>query len=151
SVRSNQLRGDHLIGDLSRIGWSVTSSGVTRDEPDRSDIVYGYEVAPNGTRQPLAWLGFIPEAAKRSYAELDESALDGALNYGLDLGEGGQAGTLRLGAAYRRVDRDAVSSSYNIRALGLSAAQRAMDPEDLFQGEYTEGSASNITLEPNSS
>src|SRR5690606_6874841 len=92
TVRSNQLRADHQLGGRSRLDWAVTSSGVTRDEPDRSDIAYGYEFAPTGERLPLAWLGFIPEAAKRTYSELDEHALDGELNYAHDFGESGQAG-----------------------------------------------------------
>ena len=150
SIRSNQVRAEHQLTTRNRVDWSLTSSGVTRDEPDRSDIAYGYEFAATGERLPLAWLGFLSGAAKRSYAELDESALDGSLNYGLDLGEGGQRGTLKLGGAYRRVERDAISSSYNIRALGLGPEERALEPEEIFNGAYTSGSEANLTLEPNS-
>src|SRR5690606_21935517 len=107
SIRSNQLRAEHQLGDRSGLDWSLTSSGVTRDEPDRSDLAYGYEFAPTGERLPLAWLGFSPEAAKRTFAELDENALDGSVNYRLDFGRGGQAGTMKVGVAYRRVWRDA--------------------------------------------
>lgn len=151
SIRSNQLRADHQLTDRQRLDWMITSSGVTRDEPDRSDIAYGYEFSPAGERLPLAWLGFIPEGAKRSYAELDEAALDAAVSYALDLGRGGQAGTLKLGASWRGVERDAVSTSYNIRALGLSPAQRALSPQEIFQGEYTAGSEARLTIEPNAS
>ncbi|HEX6068927.1 MAG TPA: TonB-dependent receptor [Longimicrobiaceae bacterium] len=151
SIRSNQLRAEHRLGAGQALDWSITSSAVTRDEPDRSDIAYGYEFAPTGERLPLAWLGFIPEAAKRTYAELDENALEGAVSYSLGLGTGGQVGTLKVGTAYRRVNRDATSSSYNIRALGLSAQERALDPGDIFLGAYTSGSAAKLTLEPNSS
>jgi hypothetical protein len=38
TVRSNQLRGEHLLGETNKLGWSVTSSAVTRDEPDRADL-----------------------------------------------------------------------------------------------------------------
>ena len=151
TIRSNQFRAEHQLGGRSRLDWSLTSSGVTRDEPDRSDLAYGYEFAANGERQPLAWLGFIPEAAKRTYSDLDENALDGAVNFGFDLGEGGRTGRLKTGIAYRRVDRDATSGSYNIRALGLSTAERAMEPHEIFGGAYTSGSAARLTLEPNSS
>lgn len=151
SIRSNQLRAEHRLGGRSQLDWSITSSGVTRDEPDRSDLAYGYEFAPTGERLPLAWLGFIPEAAKRTHSALDEQALDGAVNYSFDLGEGGQRGRIKAGAALRRVDRDAVSGSYNIRALGLSPAQRALEPHEIFGGEYTSGSTARLTLEPNSS
>src|SRR5690606_6129599 len=75
----------------------------------------------------------------------------GSVNYRLDFGRGGQAGTMKVGAAYRRVWRDATSASYNIRALGLSAEERALEPHEIFGGAYTSGSAERLTLEPNSS
>ena len=151
SIRSNQLRAEHQLGERQRLDWSLTSSGVTRDEPDRSDIAYGYEFAPTGERLPLAWLGFIPEGAKRSYAELDESAIDASLDYAVDLGRGGQRGTISVGGSYRHVERDAVSSSYNIRALGLTAEERALEPVEIYNGGYTSGSEARLTIEPNAS
>src|SRR5690606_31261651 len=66
TVRSNQLRGEHQVSDAQRLDWSVSSSGVRRVEPARADLAYGYELSPSGERLPLAWLGFIPEAAKRT-------------------------------------------------------------------------------------
>src|SRR5690606_39855707 len=35
TVRSNQLAGEHQLGERNRAEWSVTSSSVTRVEPDR--------------------------------------------------------------------------------------------------------------------
>jgi len=150
-VRSNQLRAEQQIGDAQKITASVSSSGVSRTEPDRSDLAYGYEFAPSGERLPLAWLGFIPEAAKRTSGELKEDALSGSLDYALTVGPGEQPYTVRVGGAYRQVDRDANSLSYNVRALGLSAADRAGTPEQIFDGAYTDGSTRKVTLEPNNS
>ena len=145
TVRSDQLSGEHQLGEKNRVTWSVTSSGVTRKQPDRSDLAYGYEFAPTGERLPLAWLGFIPEAAKRTSADLKENAFSGDLDYALTLGDA----TIKVGGAYRHTKRDARTASYNLRALGLNAAQRAATPDQLFDGQYTEGDQANITLEPN--
>lgn len=150
SVRSSQLRGEHQLSERNRIEWSFTSSGVTRSEPDRADLAYGYEIAPSGERLPLAWLGFIPEAARRTTSELRENAWSGDLGYALTLGAFERPATLSLGGAWRLTERDANSASYNLRAVGLDAAARAATPDELFYGEYTEGDATGIVLEPNS-
>src|SRR6185503_13556408 len=40
TVLSNQLRGDHALRGNQQVDWSLTHSAVTRDEPDRADLVY---------------------------------------------------------------------------------------------------------------
>jgi hypothetical protein len=150
-VRSNQIRAEQQIGERQRVTASVSSSGVSRIEPDRSDLAYGYEFAPTGERLPLAWLGFIPEAAKRTSGVLTEDALSGSLDFALTMGADEQPYTVRVGGAHRNVQRDANSVSYNLRALGLSAADRAASPQQIFEGAYTEGSSQKLTLEPNNS
>ncbi len=150
-VRSNQLQAEHQMGDPHKVTWSLTSSGVSRVEPDRADLAYGYELAPNGQRLPLAWLGFIPEAAKRTSGNLTEDVLSADLNYALSLGAAERLTTFKVGGAYRYTERDANSASYNLRALGLSAQERALSPEDLFYGAYTAGESARIALEPNAS
>ncbi|MEZ4585162.1 MAG: TonB-dependent receptor [Gemmatimonadales bacterium] len=149
TVRSNQLKAEHQLADRHRINWTVTNSAVSRVEPDRSDLAYGYEFAPTGERLPLAWLGFIPEAAKRTASDLDESAWNGTLAYTLTVGPQSQPTTIQVGGAYRRTTRDAQTASYNLRAIGLDATQRAATPDELFYGPYTEGNQARITLEPN--
>ncbi len=151
TVRSDQLRGEHRIGDRNRVTWSLTSSAVSRVEPDRADLAYGYETAPTGERLPLAWLGFIPEAAKRTSSDLHEAVYAGALDYALSVGRAERETTLKVGAAYRHTHRDSRTVSYNLRALGLSADQRAASPDQLFYGAFTEGDAAKIVLEPNAS
>ena len=151
SVLSSQLRGEHQLASSQRLDWSLTASRVGRAEPDRSDLAYGYEFAPTGERLPLAWLGFIPEAAKRTFADLAERGLEGSLNYTLRFDAAGDEGALKLGTALREVHRDATSSSYNLRAVGLTAEERALPPSEIFEGAFTSGSATNIALEPNAS
>lgn len=149
TVRSNQLRAEHQLNNHNRLAWSLTSSAVRRREPDRADLAYGYERAPTGERLPLAWLGFISEAAKRTSSDLTEDVWSGNADYSLTLGSGDRMSTLKLGTAYRDTKRDANSISYNLRAIGLSAAQRTGSPDEIFFGSYTQGSEARITLEPN--
>jgi TonB-dependent receptor len=149
TVRSNQLRGEHQVNDANRVTWSLTSSGVERIEPDRSDLAYGYEFAPTGERLPLAWLGFIPEAAKRTSGDLDETALSADMDYALSFGPSERQTTIKVGGAWRQVKRDAHTASYNLRALGLDAAQRAAAPEHLIDGAVPAGDNAKLTLEPN--
>ena len=150
TVRSNQLRGEHrLFGDHD-LDWSITSSAVTRSEPDRADLAYGYEFAPSGERLPLAWLGFIPGAARRTSSDLAENVLSGDASYAIAFGAATSPTTVRVGGAWRATERDANSLSYNLRAVGLGPEQRAAGPEELFYGEYTQGDATGIMLEPNS-
>ena len=149
TVRSHQLRGEHQLG-RSRVDWSLTDSRVSRTEPDRADLAYGRELAPSGQLLPLAWLGFISEAAKRTSSDLAEEVRSGDLSYGLTLGEGAGALSLKVGGGYRATTRDAFTASYNLRAQGLSPEQRVGSPEELFYGSFTEGSTARIALEPNS-
>lgn len=149
SVRSNQLRGEHVLPNGNNLDWSVTSSGVTRDEPDRSDLAYGYESSPSGGRLPFAWLGFLPAGAKRTFGRVRESAINTQANYAFGFGPASRDAKIKFGGAYRYTHRDADREAYNIRAIGLSAEQRAFPADQLFDGRYTEGSQSLLFLEPN--
>ena len=151
TVRSNQVHAVHLVNEHNKIEWSATSSGVSRSEPDRADIAYGLEFAPNGTRLPLSWLGWFPDGAKRTTSALTEDVLSADAGYTLTLGSSDRMSTIKVGGAYRHTQRDATSASYNLRALGLTPAQRAATPEDLFFGSFTDGASANLTIEPNSS
>ena len=150
TVRSNQLRGTHsLFGDGS-LEWSVANSRVTRDEPDRTDLLYGRETdVVNGGLFPLAWLGFIPAGARHTYATLDESSWDSQGGLAFSVGPASREGRIKIGGAYRHTHRDADAASYNLRSLRLSPAQRALPPEELFDGRYTQGSDSLLTVERN--
>ncbi len=149
TVRSNQLRAEHQLNDRNKVSWAVTSSGVSRIEPDRTSMAYGYEFAPTGERLPLAWLGFIPEAAKRTAADLTENSLSGRADYSLSLGAADRETTLKVGGSYRHTSRDSETNSYNLRAVGLTPEERAASPDQLFYGAFTDGDVRKITLEPN--
>ncbi len=139
SVRSNQLQGEHMLGANHLLDWSVTNSRVTRVEPDRSDLRYVASVDPaTGAFTRGEWFtGSF--AATKTFSDLEEAAWDGAANYRLFLGNGPNPVAVKFGAALRAVDRDANSQPYDVRSRDLSRAERAVAPEDLFNGAYANG------------
>ncbi len=139
SIRSNQLLGEHQLGERNRLDWSVTSSGVTRDEPDRSEIVYALDVDPaTGNRLPPAWYSISNEGAVRTFSELDESSLEGALNLRRVFGGAARQHQLRVGALVRTTDRDAGNTAYSLSAPTLTREQRELPPEQVFDGRFAQ-------------
>ncbi len=135
SIRSNQLIGEHQLGDRHRFDWSLTSAGVTREEPDRSEVLYTLDAT--GAAAP-AWFSAYTEGAVRTFAALDESSLEGAGNVRLLFGSPSQLHQLRVGALYRATDRDADNSSYGITASALATADRELAPEQIFDGRFAQ-------------
>jgi hypothetical protein len=141
SVRSNQLAAEHLLGERHFLDWSVTSSGVTRDEPDRSDLAY---TLTNG--QPDLWFG-APRSANRTFSTLDETGWNLTGNYRLLLGPVANPVTFKVGAAWRSTSRDADSRSYDIINSSLTPAERRAQAEDIFDGAYAR--SGRLFLQPN--
>ncbi|HEX2217944.1 MAG TPA: TonB-dependent receptor [Gemmatimonadales bacterium] len=140
TVRSHQLTGEHLLGDDHLVDWSLTGSRVDRYEPDRSDIAYITELDPvTGASRPTAWLG-APRSATRTFSDLDESSYEGQGNYRLFLGSSASPAVIKIGGAYRAVDRDVDSRSFDITNRGLSPADRQVAPEQIFAGPYAQDS-----------
>jgi hypothetical protein len=129
SVRSNQLRGEHGLG-RGKLEWTVTSSGVTRAEPDRSEWVLD---TSGGMRR---WYAISNEAAVRTFGDLDENSWEGGADYHLSLGRG-ERHRLSFGGMMRRTDRDAENTSYSISALGLPEDATALSPAEIFDGRFT--------------
>ena len=142
SVRFHQLRGDHLVGGSHRLTWSASASGVTRVEPDRSELLY-----TTGSGAP-AWLGD-NNAAIRTFGDLSETALEGSADWQWTFGKGSRAHRVKVGGLYRDTERDAEALSYSIFTPGLlTPEQLALAPEDLFDGRFTEGAAHFLELTP---
>ena len=133
TVRSNQLTGEHQLGERHRIDWSVTSSGVSRKEPDRSEFV---RVAGAPNEAPF-WLD-ASEAAVRTFGDLSESNLSTSGDYTLQLGAGGRQHSVKVGGLFRYTDRSAANRVYSIQSSSLSLEDRRLDPEALFGGQFTE-------------
>jgi outer membrane receptor for ferrienterochelin and colicin len=146
SVRSNEVAGEHLLGDRNFINWSVTSSGVNRDSPDRSDIGYTSIPDASGTLVPRTWVGQ-QRFATRTFSELQESSWDLAGNYRLTMGSSTLPVQLKLGGDYRDTDRDADTRAYDIINVQLDDAQRSVAPEEIFTDANAE--SGDFTLHAN--
>ena len=79
SVRSNQLALEQQIGAAQRLDVQLTSSAVSRREPDRSDIIY-LVVEDDVTGEPAgeAIVQNGEAAPRRTFADLDETNLNGS-------------------------------------------------------------------------
>jgi TonB-dependent receptor len=139
TVRSNQLLGEHALGGRHNIDWSVTSSGVTRNEPDRADLVY-VQNTQFGANQPFALYGGSDDGAKRSFSNVDERAWIASMNYALHAGPAGKEAVVKVGGQYRDTRRTAESRSYSIYA-DLPITQAAAPAEDLFRRYTTDTSS----------
>lgn len=147
AVRSNQLSGEHLLSQRSLVSWAVTSAGVSRNEPDRSDLGYLAEVDPaTGALTPTEWFGQA-RFATRTFSTLDEHSWDFGGNYRLSLGALEHPVTVKAGAAYRTVHRDADSRAYDIVNRTLTDADRRTAPEAIFTA--SNASASSFLLNAN--
>ena len=142
SVRSNQIGAEHQFGEQQRLDWALTSSGVTRDEPDRTEFVYVVEQGPNGT-DVLRWHNSSNAGAVRTFSALSEDNTEGRLNYQLNFAILGRQHFVKVGGLYRNTERDADTRAFAISASGLSNAVRELPPEQLFDGRLT-GSTDSV-------
>ena len=148
-VFSTQLKGEHEIADRHRLDWVGTYSGVNRNEPNRSEIVYSELVDPaTGESRGYGWFAGSPEGAVRTFGDLEENVLEGGLNYRLQLGGDDQPTYIKLGGNYRSTDRSAGSEVFSISAFGLTTAERQLEPEQIFDGRFTQPGENHLRLTP---
>lgn len=143
SMWSTQLTGEH---DRGRHGleWSVSGSGVTRSQPDRSEIAY--DLVPTSVSPAGRLWRFGGEGAVRTFSDLDESSGEGRANYRRDFGPIDRAVTLKFGALARGTFRNSKTQSYEISAPALNDTVRALPPEELFGGRFTAPDSSVLNL-----
>lgn len=139
TVRSNQLRGEHLLADRHSLTWSLTSSAVRRNEPDRSDLRYETDTS-GGALTPTAWFGQA-RSAVRTFSDLTEDAIETASALGLAFGAPDQPLRVKFGGTYRHTHRDADTRAFDIVNLSLSDAQRRTAPEQLLNAANARDSA----------
>jgi len=140
-VRSNQLQAEHQLSPSHRLDWSMTNSGVTRDEPDRSEFVTWLDPAV-----PVWFNDF--EGAVRSFGELREDGLEVSANYRWTLGTGLRSHELRMGGNYRQTDREATSLGYRIQSFFWSPTDERwqQSPEVFFDGRNAGPEDANFLL-----
>ena len=143
SVYSSQLEAYHQAGSRHFLDAAVTVSGVTRKEPDRSEVVY-----ESSTGTP-SWYGFSNEAAVRTFGDLAERSLEGTANWRFRLGQQARNRFLQAGVLYRTTHRDARNIAYSIALLRpLSESERTLAPEELFDGRLTSGDREMVHIVP---
>jgi outer membrane receptor protein involved in Fe transport len=136
SVRSNQVGAEHQFGERHRADWFLTSSAVTRDEPDRSEFISIVEPGSGG--ETLRWLSTGNGGAVRTFGALRESSNEARANYQFTFTGAGRAHSLKVGGLYRAVDRDASSYSFSISAPRATQAERELSPEQIFDGRFAD-------------
>jgi TonB-dependent receptor len=134
AVRSAQLVGEHQVGS-HRLDWSATASGVSRDEPDRSEFVQAIERDAGGA-DVLRWLSSGTGGAVRTFSTLRESAHEGRADYGWTFPAFGADHLLKVGALARTTTRNADSRAFSISAPTAPLAIRELGPEQLFDGRF---------------
>jgi outer membrane receptor for ferrienterochelin and colicin len=140
SVRSNQLLGEHLIAGRHTLAWAVTSSGVTRDEPDRSDLAYEADIdSATGAAVPRQWFGG-PRSGNRTFSSLAEQGWQGDLSWQWPVS---QAVTVKVGGQVRTTDREADTRSYDIVNYAQSDADLARPAEQVFDDTTKLGLVAN--------
>lgn len=147
-VLSTRLRGEHEAG-RHRLEWVGAVSRVHRDEPDRSEIVYGEMVDPaTGDARGFGWFAGSPEAAVRTFGELTEHAWEAGADYRFRLGDGPAPASIGVGTRFRATDRDAGSQVFSISAFGLTEADRMLPPEQIFDGRFAGPDDTHFRLTP---
>lgn len=147
SVRSNQVAAEHQFGEAHKVDWALTSSGVTRDEPDRTEFVYVVEPGPSGA-DVFRWHNSSNAGAVRTFSALTEDNMEGRANYQLNFGAFGRQHFVKVGGLYRETERDADTRAFAITASGLSDAVRELPPEQLFDGRLTSPTDSGLHIIP---
>ncbi|HEX8848654.1 MAG TPA: TonB-dependent receptor [Gemmatimonadaceae bacterium] len=145
SMYSSQLAGEHDLGPR-RLEWAVTASGMTRDQPDRSELVYQHDVDSTGRPVRLWWS--TDEGAVRTYGTLDERSYEGRADYRLEFGTPERPWMVKVGGLGRTTSRGADTRAYQIVSGSISNEDRALQPEVLFGGRFTTQGSSVLNITP---
>jgi hypothetical protein len=133
SVRSSQLLLQSDLTGRQKLEFALTTSGVTRTEPDRSEFVQAIFSDPStGAAQAPQWFSNSNEGAVRTFSDLQESSYEARGHWRLQFGEPGRITALKVGGLGRYGRRDSENTSYSINASGLSQADRELPAEQIF-------------------
>jgi TonB-dependent receptor len=145
AVRSTQLVGEHQFG-AQRFDWTVTASGVRRNEPDRSEFVQSIEQETPGGPELLRWWNTGNGGAVRTFSTLHEQSREANGNYQFSFSALSRDHLLKVGALGRRTTRAADTRAYSISAPGAPMQVRELSAEHLFDGRYTGPSDSVFSI-----
>ncbi len=145
SVRSNQLRVERMFTDKHALTFSLTSSAVKRDEPDRTETDYVRETDPvTNTLLPYALNVGSLDGARKTFSFLSENNISSNVDY--------TRGILKVGYALRSTNRTADNFAYSINNSGGTLIDRRLleqSPEQIFSGELTEPNANYFRIQLN--
>lgn len=145
SMWSTQLAGEHDMGRRG-LDWSVAASGVSRNQPDRSELVYELVPGTGTTPERLLWVNTLSEGAVRTFADLNEQAGEAKVSHRWELGSTMRPWTLKGGALGRFAHRDANAQSFGIFAPIMGDNVRSLPPEELFGGRFTAPDSSVLNI-----
>ena len=131
SVRTNQLLGNHLIGPRNYVTWQIATSGINRDEPDRSDIGYLARPGTDGSLEPYQWFGQT-RFATRTWSQLNQTSWDMGANWQHSFGSLNRPWIVKAGGGWRTASRDVDVRAYDMVNQGLGTEQLQQQPEDIF-------------------
>ncbi|MDX2192499.1 MAG: TonB-dependent receptor [Gemmatimonadales bacterium] len=140
-VRSNQLRGDHLLFGNHSVSWTATNTFTTRQEPDRSDLVY--RTTLNGQPVTPQWLANGQQAATRTFSGVREMVWDFGLSDRVTFRTAHGEGAIKVGGAFRGTERLADARAFDINNLRLNQAQLRQPGEQIFGSIPTAGPGAN--------
>ncbi len=146
AVRSAQVTGEHEMG-AHRLDWAVTSSGVRRDEPDRSEFVQSVSPGVNGG-EVLRWVSTGNGGAVRTFSTLAERSLESKADYQWSFNAFGRDHSLKLGGLGRQTTRNADTRAYSISAPGAGDSVTLLDAEQIFDGRFFGSNDSVFTIGP---
>lgn len=145
-VQSLQLTGEHDFG-RQQFDWAGTASRVTRDEPDRSEFVQQISQDSLGN-ELLLWHNTSNGGAVRTFAKLNERSSEGKANYQLSFSAFGREHSIKVGGLARSTNRTSDTRAYAIEAPGASMAIRALPPEQIFDGRFSQPGDSVFDIAP---
>ncbi len=139
SMFSTQLGGEFQFGERHTLDVAGTLSGVTRDEPDRTEFVQAIEQAPSGGAKYL-WLNTGNGGSVRTFSSLDETNREARANYLFKFGSSAaRQHQLKGGVLARSTTRDAGTNAYSLSAALAPDSVRALSPEQIFDGRFSNG------------
>lgn len=144
SVWSSQLIAEREK-DKNRLKWSLTGSGVSRTQPDRSELVRQIVTDPSGAEKQL-WVNTLAEAAARTFADLREHSVESSMDFQHKFGDVASARSVKFGVLGRAVDREAATRAYGIYSFSMTDDVRALSPEILFGGQFTQPDSTVLSL-----
>ena len=145
-VQSLQLAGEHEFG-RNKVDWSGTASGVSRNEPDRSEFVQQISQDAQGN-ELLLWHNTSNGGAVRTFSTLNEHSGEGKLSLQRSFMALGRENSIKVGGLARSTTRDADTRAFAIEAPGASNDIRALPPEQLFDGRYSQPGQTVFEIAP---